>query len=162
MDQPDADELELDLDADVKEDAKSRKRRLNSELTRALAVLGVKHSTFYSMLNAGKQSQVKTMLKDALQERFDALVENPDLEKEDFNIHLEITDMTTIHESYQYLVKKYVDGNEDATSEAFMDMEELKKRHEENKAKREALQAQNGGSDNKKELSPMDQEKQSR
>lgn len=114
------------------------------------------------MLNAGKQTQVKTMLKDALQERFDALVENPDLEKEDFNIHLEITDMTTIHESYQYLVKKYVDGNEDANSEAFMDMEELKRRHEENKAKREALQAQNGDSDNKKELSPMDQEKRSR
>ena len=99
--------MELNLDADVKEDAKSRKRRLNSELTSALAVLGVKHSTFYSMLNAGKQSQVKTMLKDALKVRSDALVENPDLEKEDFNIHLEITDMTTIHESYQYLVKNW-------------------------------------------------------
>ena len=81
LDQTEADELELNLDADIKEDAKSRKRRLNSELTRALAVLGVKHSTFYSMLNAGKQSEVKIMLKDASQERFDALVENPDLEK---------------------------------------------------------------------------------
>ena len=96
------------------EDAKARKRRLNSELARALAVLGIKHSTFYSMLNANKHKEVKKMLKECLQERFDALVENgPDMEKEDFDINLEISDMTTIHESYQYLIKKYVDGHED-------------------------------------------------
>ena len=90
------------------------------------------------------------MLKEKLQERFDALVENgPDMEKEEFDINLEISDMTTIHESYQYLIKKYVDGNEDYEPADFLNLDDLKKRHEENKTKK--LNANNDGQSN---LSP--------
>ena len=49
--------FEYNLDEDIKEDAKSRKRRIQTELSRALAVLGVKNSTFISMLNSGKYTQ---------------------------------------------------------------------------------------------------------
>ena len=133
---------EYDLDKEVVEDAKARKRRIQSELTRALAVLGVKHSTFYSMLNKGKHSDAKKMLKKHLSERSDYLMElegNPNAEiNEEFNIHLEQADMTTIHEAYQFLVKKYIDGNENSTNEMFLDMEELKAKHlERQKAKKE-------------------------
>ena len=98
---------DYNLDENIHEDAKTRKRRIQTELSRALAVLGVKHSTFYSMLSAGRHSQVKEMLKVALQERSDNVI-NFDIEKheEEFNIHLEIADLTTIHEAYQYLVRK--------------------------------------------------------
>jgi hypothetical protein len=48
------------------EDAMGKKRRLQNELTHALGVLGVKHSTFHSMLNRGEHSQVRKMLKTHL------------------------------------------------------------------------------------------------
>ena len=81
------------------------------------------------------------MLKEKLQERFDALVENgPDMEKEEFDINLEISDMTTIHDYYQYLIKKYVDGHEGIETGDFLNIDELKKRHEENKAKKQTKQ----------------------
>ena len=44
--------------------------------------------------------------------------------------------MTTIHEAYQFLIKKYVDGHEDATKDMFLDMEELKAKHAEKMAKK--------------------------
>ena len=65
---------DYNLDENIHEDAKSRKRRIQTELSRALAVLGVKHSTFYSMLSSGRHSQVKEMLKVALQERSDNVI----------------------------------------------------------------------------------------
>ena len=84
----------FDLDKEVDEDAKARKRRIQSELARALAVLGVKHSTFYSMLAKNRHSEVKQMLKEALQERSEDLVEKSEEEinqmSQDFNIHLEL------------------------------------------------------------------------
>ena len=49
---------EPEFDESVKEDARSKKRRIQSELTKALACLGVKHSTFHSMLASGKKSDV--------------------------------------------------------------------------------------------------------
>lgn len=123
------------------EDAKARKRRIQSELARALAVLGIKHSTFYSMLNKGRHQDVKVMLKKCLKERSEALLEEFEeeaLKQPEFNIHLEYADMTTIHEAYQFLVKKYIDGNEDVTAEMFIDMEEIKAKHEEKMAKKKA------------------------
>ena len=48
------------------EDAMGKKRRLQNELTHALGVLGVKHSTFHSMLKRGEHPQVRKMLKTHL------------------------------------------------------------------------------------------------
>ena len=48
------------------EDAMGKKRRLQNELTHALGVLGVKHSTFHSMLKRGEHPQVRKMLKEHL------------------------------------------------------------------------------------------------
>ena len=45
------------------EDAQTRKRRLNFELAKALAVLGVKPSTFHSLHYGGKKKKVKALLE---------------------------------------------------------------------------------------------------
>ena len=83
------------------------------------------------------------MLKDSLKKRSDILLalehknsddEDQPLMPESFDIHLEYADMTTIHEAYHFLMKKYVDGNEDMSSNNFLDMEALKARHERRKS----------------------------
>ena len=58
-------DMGLDDGAPV-EDAMGKKRRLQNELTHALGVLGVKHSTFHSMLKRGEHPQVRKMLKTHL------------------------------------------------------------------------------------------------
>ena len=125
---------QFEIDENIKEDAKARKKRIQAELARALAVLGIKHSTFYSMLGQGKHGQVKEMLKKHLQERSDDLLEGTEQEiTEEFNIHLELADRTTIHEAYQFLIKKYIDGKEDIQQEMFVDIEKLKAKRKEKK-----------------------------
>ena len=51
---------EEEFDESVKEDARTKKRRIQTDLSKALACLGVKHSTFHSMLAAGKKKEVCT------------------------------------------------------------------------------------------------------
>ena len=55
-----------DEEEEVLEDAKTRKRRLNLELAKALAVLNIKPSTFHSLHYGGKQKKVKELLEKAL------------------------------------------------------------------------------------------------
>lgn len=133
----------LDL-AQITEDAIQRKRRLQGELSKALAVLGVKHSTFQSLLNKGRHSEVRKLLKTSMNERLEFLKKSDpenvaELIKEDFNIHLEFADATTIHESYQFLVKKYVDDKEDTTSGSFLDLDQLRERNQRRKSKTNLL-----------------------
>ena len=108
-------------------------------------------------------SEVKEMLKEALQERSDNVL-HFDIHKEEFNIHLEIADLTTIHEAYQYLVKKYVDGNEDSTPEVFVNIDEIKKRHDEIKKKHDENKNKKNDADlvDKRDNSPMDANRKSR
>ena len=130
-----ADQLDVNND-NVKEDAKTRKRRIQAELSQALAVLGIKNSTFYSMLNQNQHAEVRKMLKIHLQERCDYLIEkyenellDKDVPKDDiFDIDLEIADMTTVHEAYQFLIKKYIDGKESVQSDVFVDIQKLKEK----------------------------------
>ena len=53
----------------LSEDALAKKRRTHSDLTHALGVLGVKHSTFASMLKRGEHPAVRKMLKIHLKVR---------------------------------------------------------------------------------------------
>ena len=58
------------------EDAKTRKRRLNVELAKALAVLNIKPSTFHSFHYGGKKEKVKKLLEQALVARTKGRVYN--------------------------------------------------------------------------------------
>ena len=53
---------EEEFDETVKEDARAKKCRIQSELSKALASLGVKHSTFHSLLQSGKKQRVSTKI----------------------------------------------------------------------------------------------------
>ena len=55
---------EEEFDESVKEDARAKKRRIQTELSKALACLGVKHSTFHSLLASGKKKEVRTLIND--------------------------------------------------------------------------------------------------
>ena len=53
----------------------------------------------------------------------------------EFNINFEVADLATIHESYQFLYKKYVAEGDKVVNENFITAEELKKKHEKRKKK---------------------------
>ena len=56
-------EEKLTINNAMNEAALTKKRRHQQELTHALGVLGVKHSTFHSMLKRNEHPQVRKMLK---------------------------------------------------------------------------------------------------
>ena len=53
----------------------------------------------------------------------------------EFNIHFEVADLATIHESYQFLMKKYVENQ--APDIKFLTLDDIKKNNEKRKKKRE-------------------------
>ena len=55
----------------------------------------------------------------------------------EFNINFEVADLSTIHEAYQFLFKKYVAEIDTLKNENFLTAEEIKKNHEKRKKKRE-------------------------
>lgn len=128
------------------EDAKARKRRLQAELSRALAVLGIKPSTFHSLVNRRQTEEVKELIDVSIKERTSDIVKSKAVnrwrtkvkpEKKEYNIDLEVTDMSTVHEAYQFLVKKFVDSEdgfkEGLVSGVGIDLQEMKKRRQEKK-----------------------------
>ena len=72
--------------------------------------------------------QVKALLKKALVERTEDITEKEAAEEE-FNIHLEVSDLTTTHEAYQFLLRRYVQEGHSSEMGTFLDMEKLKARH---------------------------------
>ena len=114
---------DANFDDEIDENPLERKKRLQGELEKALSIIGVKHMTFYNMLNKNRNEEVRSMLNEALQVRFDRLTTENDSDSDSEEI-----DMTTIHESYQFLIKKYVDGDEDPGNGLFVDASDLKSR----------------------------------
>jgi len=84
------------------------------------------------MLKRGEHVAVKIMLKEHLKDRGDAITRRDKYgivdDDEEFNIFLEDADMTTVHESYQYLIKKYVENGEEVTNGMFIDPSKLNRR----------------------------------
>ena len=72
--------------------------------------------------------QVKALLKKALVERTKDITDKEAAEEE-FNIHLEVSDLTTTHEAYQFLLRRYVEEGRSSDNGTFLDMEKLKARH---------------------------------
>ena len=61
----------IDITNAGSDDAMNRRRKQASDLTHALGVLGVKASTFHSMLKRGEQAGVRKMLKVHLKVMFE-------------------------------------------------------------------------------------------
>ena len=80
---------------------------------------------------------MKELLEQALIARTKDLSEKTTEELEsEFNINFEISDLPTIHESYQFLYKKYVEDADSYKNENFLDMEEIKANNEKRKKKK--------------------------
>ena len=63
------------------------------------------------------------------------------------HINFEVADLATIHESYQFLYKKYVAEADKVVNENFITAEELKKKHEKRKKKQKEKRDKNKGMD---------------
>ena len=107
------------------------------ELAKALAVLNIKPSTFHSLHYGGKKKKVKELLEKALISRTKDNAERTVEEMEaEFNINFEVADLSTIHEAYQFLFKKYVEDVDNLVNENFLTKEEIRKNHEKKKKKK--------------------------
>ena len=61
----------------------------------------------------------------------------------EFNINFEVADLSTIHEAYQFLFKKYVCDAEKVKNENFLTPEEIMKNHEKRQKKKKAKESKN-------------------
>ena len=96
---------------------------MNLERARALAVLGIKPSTFHSLHYGGKTKKLQKLLEKALIERTEDFHQRTEEEmKAEFNINFTVADLSTIHEAFQFLMKKYVE--EEAPDINFLTLED--------------------------------------
>ena len=87
-----------------------QKKQVQFQLYQALSVLGIKVSTFHSNLANGHKEEARLMLEKALLERTANCKKRENVRNTKFNPDLQKADLSTIHEAYQFLLKKYVDG----------------------------------------------------
>ena len=105
--------------------------RTQAELARALAVLGVKPSTFHSLHLGGKTDKVKKLLEKALMRcTNDYRDRGIDDLADEFNPNFEVSDLSTIHEAYQFLIKTYVDDAERRKEKNMLTLEKMKREQE--------------------------------
>ena len=116
------------------EDIKKHIRRENLELSNALAVLGIRPSTFNSLLVSEKKGEARKLLETALLERSEE--KNEEELKSDIATDFEKTEVSKIHEAYQFVYKKYLE--EDFQKEKFLSIEEIKRKNEERKKRKES------------------------
>ena len=87
-----------------------QKKQVQLQLYQALSVLGIKVSTFHSNCTKGKKDEARKLLEEALLDRtMEAKKQVKSGPK--FNPNLQVADLPTIHEAYQFLMRRYVDGN---------------------------------------------------
>ena len=102
--------------------ALDHKRKIHMELSKALAVMGIKPNTFHSVVST--KNQLKKLLEKSLLERTKALnTKSFDELKAERNPYLQVADLSTIHEAYQFLMMKYVDNDE--ASNLFLTTDQL-------------------------------------
>ena len=84
-------------------------QRRQVDLARALAVLGVKPSTFHSLHMSRKNGKIKKLLEKCLNDR---TAEHREFDEEDlkaeFRPNYMVSDLSTIHEAYQFLLKNFI------------------------------------------------------
>ena len=126
------------------EDIKTHIRRENLELANALAVLGISPSTFHALESKGKMSQIQNLLETAL------LAKSVEKNEADLNGSI-------VHESFQFIYKKYVEDS--STNANFLTMDDIRRKNEERKKRRSKSQT----ADNKEvEMDPKLKERRSR
>ena len=120
------------------QDAKTRKRKLQFELSRALAALGIKPATFHSLVIRNQIEELKILLDSSMKQRTENFVKSKKKIKEKFNVDLEVVDLPTVHEAFQFLVQKFVETNQGIQLGLVtgLDIKEMRKlKNEENQSK---------------------------
>ena len=119
-------------------------------------VLGISPSTFHALQSKGKMSQIQKLLETALMARSDEKNEKIyDEMKQDLN-GFEDTNLSTVHEAFQFIYKKYVEDS--STNANFLTMEDIRRKNEERKKKRSKSQ----NTDKEVEMDPKLKERRSR
>ena len=126
------------------------------ELANALAVLGISPSTFHDLESKGKKSQIQKLLETALmaksEEKNGKIYANI---KENLNRSGD-TNLSTVHEAFQFIYKKYVEDS--FTNANFLTMDDIRRKHEERKKRRNKSQT----ADKEDEMDPKLKERRSR
>ena len=138
------------------EDIKTHIRRENLELANALAVLGISPSTFHALESKGKMSQIQKLLETALMAKS---VEKNEKIYDEMKTNLngsEDTNLSTVHEAFQFIYKKYVEDS--STNVNFLTMDDIRRKHEERKKRRSKSQT----ADKEDEMDPKLKERRSR
>ena len=118
--------------SDVPEYVKQRKSQ--KKLNHTLKILGIKVSTFNSLYSKSKAIALRTLLDQHLRKLVNP--PTPKKDKPEFNPDLIETDLNTIHEAYQYLLKNYVDKCVDESETQFLSLAQIKMNNERRKLRR--------------------------
>ena len=125
-------------------------------MANALAVLGISPSTFHALQSKGKMSEIQKLLETALMAK--SVEKNGSIYadiKEDLN-GSEKTNLSTVHEAFQFIYKKYVEDS--STNANFLTMDDIRRKNEERKKRRSKSQT----ADKEVEMDPKLKERRSR
>ena len=124
-------------------------------MANALAVLGISPSTFHALQSKGKMSQIQKILETALMAKVEKNDQIYDVMKPKLN-GSEDTNLSTVHEAFQFIYKKYVEDS--STNANFLTMDDIRRKHEERKKRRSKSQT----ADKEDEMDPKLKERRSR
>ena len=125
------------------------------ELANALAVLGISPSTFHALQSKGKMSQIQKILETALMAKVEKNDQIYDVMKPNLN-GSEDTNLSTVHEAFQFIYKKYVEDS--STNANFLTMDDIRRKNEERKKRRSKSQT----ADKEDEMDPKLKDRRSR
>ena len=118
-------------------------------MANALAVLGISPSTFHALQSKGKMSEIQKLLETALMAK--------SVEKNEADLNgSEDTNLSTVHEAFQFIYKKYVEDS--STNANFLTMDDIRRKNEERKKRRSKSQT----ADKEVEMDPKLKERRSR
>ena len=100
-------------------------------------VLGISPSTFHALQSKGKMSQIQKILETALMAKVEKNDQIYDVMKPNLN-GSEDTNLSTVHEAFQFIYKKYVEDS--STNANFLTMDDIRRKNEERKKRRSKSQ----------------------
>ena len=118
-------------------------------------VLGISPSTFHALQSKGKMSQIQKILETALMAKVEKNDQIYDVMKPNLN-GSEDTNLSTVHEAFQFIYKKYVEDS--STNANFLTMDDIRRKNEERKKRRSKSQT----ADKEDEMDPKLKDRRSR
>lgn len=108
-------------------DTTTKRRKVQTEINHCLQIFGIRSALINKKAQEGQFEEVKEMLSSKLMDLI-SKKEELGLEAflETFDPELEVTDMTTIHEAYQFLVNEYVENGGQSIASCFLTIEQIR------------------------------------